>query len=70
MVINKYNATEYAIKVREQVMGYGLILVGYALLILAGVLYFRTIWYWIPLFFLSVMFLIFGFNLIGVTEWD
>ena len=68
MVIDKYNATEYAIKTRQEVLGYGFTLVGFALLTLTGFLYFRIIWYWIPLFFLSVMFLIFGLRLIDYKE--
>ncbi len=66
--MNKYNATGYAMKAREEVLAYGFIVLGFSLLALTGALYFRTIWYWIPLFFLSVMFLIIGFGLIDYKE--
>ena len=66
MVISKYNATAHAMKAREEVLGYGFVVVGFCSLTLTGGLYFRTIWLWIPLFFVSVMFLIFGFGLLDI----
>lgn len=65
MKLNKYNATGYAIKTREEVLGYGFLMIGFVLLTLTGFLYYRAMWLWIPLFFASVMFLIMGFGLIG-----
>ena len=70
MVISKYNATGYAMKVREEVLGYGLLMIGFGLLALTGFLYFQSILLWIPLFFASVMFLIMGFGLIGIKDKD
>ncbi len=66
MVISKYNATGYAMKSREEVLGYGFLMVGFSLLVLTINLYYKAMWYWIPLFFVSVMFLIIGFGLLGV----
>lgn len=65
-MMNKYNATGHAMKAREQVLGYGFIVLGFSLLTLTGGLYFRIIWLWIPLFFVSVMFLIMGFGSLKV----
>ncbi len=67
-MMNKYNATGHAMKVREEVLGYGFVMVGFGSLTLTGLLYFRTIWLWIPLFFISVMFLIIGFGLLKVQQ--
>lgn len=67
-MMNKYNATGHAMKAREQVLGYGFIVLGFSELILVISLYYKAIWYWIPLFFMSVMFLIFGFGLLKVQQ--
>ena len=65
MVI-EYNVTGHTIKTRQKALAYGLILTGFSLLILTISLYYKAMWYWIPFFMLSVMFLIIGFGLIGV----
>ena len=66
--MNKYNATGHAMKVREEVLGYGFVLLGFAILILTINLYYKTYWYWIPTLGLSVLFLIIGFGLLKIED--